>query len=90
MSSRAPARVAVLNDYDIVVAGVVKMLEPHSDRVAVVEASTGPPTTGAADVVLYDTFSQAQGNALDVGVCEAKPDVPTVGDELGACRPSYR
>ena len=61
-----PVRVAILNDYEIVVAGVAKMLEPHGDRVVVVETSTGAPSMGASDVVLYDTFSQSQGNAIDI------------------------
>ena len=61
-----PVRVAVLNDYEIVVNGVARMLEPYADRVRVVETSTGIPSMGESDVVLYDTFSQAQGNVLDV------------------------
>jgi DNA-binding NarL/FixJ family response regulator len=65
-AAAAPVRVAVLNDYDIVVSGVARMLEPHGDRVRVVETSTGVPERGVADVVLYDTFSQSQGNVLEV------------------------
>lgn len=61
-----PVRVAVLNDYEIVVAGVVRMLQPHAERVRVVETATGVPPMGSCDVVLYDTFSQSQGNVLDV------------------------
>ena len=61
-----PVRVAVLNDYEIVVNGIARMLEPYADRVRVVETSTGIPSMGESDVVLYDTFSQAQGNVLEV------------------------
>ena len=61
-----PVRVAVLNDYEIVVNGVARMLEPYADRVRVVETTVGIPAMGQSDVVLYDTFSQAQGNVLDV------------------------
>jgi DNA-binding NarL/FixJ family response regulator len=61
-----PVRVAVLNDYEIVVHGVARMLEPYADRVRVVETATGIPAMGESDVVLYDTFGQAQGNVLDV------------------------
>lgn len=66
MTAATPVRVAVLNDYEIVVAGVARMLEPHADRVRVVETSTGVPPRGSCDVVLYDTFSQSQGNLLDL------------------------
>lgn len=61
-----PVRVAVLNDYEIVVAGVARMLAPYADRVRVVATATGVPPMGESDVVLYDTFSQSQGNVLDV------------------------
>lgn len=64
--SRQAVRVAVLNDYPVVVAGVARMLEPHADRVAVVDASVGLPSTSGAQVVLYDTFGQAGGNVLDI------------------------
>lgn len=61
-----PVRVAILNDYEIVVAGVARMLAPYDERVRVVETSAGVPPMGDCDVVLYDTFSQSQGNVLDV------------------------
>lgn len=66
MTAATPVRVAVLNDYEIVVAGVARMLQPHADRVTVVETSTGVPPRGECDVILYDTFSQSQGNVLDL------------------------
>ncbi|HKA03773.1 MAG TPA: response regulator transcription factor [Acidimicrobiales bacterium] len=52
-------RVALLNDYDVVVAGLAAMLEPYRHQVAVVDVSTGRPTrqTGL-DVVLYDSYGR--------------------------------
>jgi DNA-binding NarL/FixJ family response regulator len=52
-------RVALLNDYDVVVAGLAAMLEPYKHQVAVVDVSTGRPTrqTGL-DVVLYDSYGR--------------------------------
>ena len=53
-------RVAVVNDYELVVAGVAAMLAPFEDRVALAdtilidEPLTGPPV----DVALYDTFGR--------------------------------
>ncbi len=61
-----PVRVAVLNDYQLVVAGVASMLEPFADRIAVVELEVRSPVTEDVDVVLYDTFGQAQADSLDV------------------------
>ncbi len=59
-------RVAILDDYQIVVAGVAAMLEPFRARVDVVELDSRVPTVSEVDIVLYDTFGQEQGTHLDV------------------------
>jgi two-component system, NarL family, response regulator LiaR len=55
-----PVRVAVLNDYPVIVAGLVALLAPYGERVRVVERAVGQRldegTGEAVDVVLYDTF----------------------------------
>ena len=61
-----PINVAVVNDYEIVVAGVAAMLAPHHDRIRVVELDSGLPVVSDVDVVLYDTFGQVQGDAVDL------------------------
>ena len=61
-----PIRVAVVNDYEMVVAGVAAMLEQHPDRVRVVELDSGLPVISDVDVILYDTFGQIQGHAVDL------------------------
>jgi DNA-binding NarL/FixJ family response regulator len=61
-----PVRVAVVNDYEIVVAGIAAMLAPHRDRVAVVELDAGVGVVSDVDVVLYDTFGQVQGDGVDL------------------------
>ena len=65
-SAPSPIRVAIVNDYEIVVAGVAAMLEPHRDRVAVVELNSGLPVLSDVDVILYDTFGQVQGDGIDL------------------------
>lgn len=62
----APIRVAIVNDYEIVVAGVAAMLAPHHERVNVVELDSGLPVLSEVDVILYDTFSQIQGDGVDL------------------------
>jgi DNA-binding NarL/FixJ family response regulator len=50
--------VALLNDYDVVVAGLTAMLQPYAD-VKVVDVSVTLPTRRTPiDVVLYDTFGR--------------------------------
>jgi DNA-binding NarL/FixJ family response regulator len=56
----------VVNDYEIVVAGVAAMLAQHPDRVRVVELDSGMPVMSDVDVILYDTFGQVQGDGVDL------------------------
>ena len=64
--SSAPIRVAVVNDYEIVVAGIAAMLAPHDRRVSVVELDSSLPVVQDVDVILYDTFAAIQGDGVDL------------------------
>lgn len=66
MSTGTALRVAVANDYDIVVAGIAAVLAAFPDDVVVVELDLQVPVISDVDVVLYDTFGQVQGPVLDV------------------------
>ena len=59
-------RVAIVNDYELVVVGVAALLEPYRDRVQVVELDSNLPVLRDVDVILYDTFGQVQGKGVDV------------------------
>ena len=64
MTSASPIRLAVIDDYEVVVNGLAKMLERYRDRVEVAELDIeGPMSTveHPVDIALYDTFGQAQG-----------------------------
>ncbi|WP_435748014.1 response regulator transcription factor [Nocardioides sp. SYSU DS0663] len=61
-----PIRLAVVNDYELVVAGVAAMMAPLSDQVRVVEIDSGLPVRSDVDVVLYDTFAQVQGERIEL------------------------
>lgn len=61
-----PIRIAIANDYEIVVAGTAAVLQAYADRVEVVELDAGLPVTRDVDVILYDTFGQVQGSGVDV------------------------
>jgi NarL family two-component system response regulator LiaR len=64
--SPSPIRLAIVNDYEIVVHGVAAVLEPYCDRVEVVELDARMPVVSDVDVLLYDTFGQVQGDAVDL------------------------
>src|SRR3954465_15101585 len=62
----APIRIAIVNDYELVVAGVAALLAPHHERVVIVELDSGVPVISDVDVILYDTFGQVQGDGVDL------------------------
>jgi DNA-binding NarL/FixJ family response regulator len=61
-----PVRVAVLNDFPVVVAGVGAMLAAYRDRVEVVERHPGRTVHEPVDVVLYDTFGAPRGVSTEL------------------------
>ena len=61
-----PIRVALINDYQLVVEGLRSVLEPYADRVEVVELSVDHRVRDEVDVAIYDTFAAPTGTAIDV------------------------
>jgi two-component system, NarL family, response regulator LiaR len=53
-----PIRVALMNDYELVVAGLQQLLAPYADRVRVVELDSLLPVHSETDVLLYDAFGR--------------------------------
>ncbi len=51
-----PLRVALVNDYEVIVRGLAAMLAPFADRVQIVDMEVGGEPHVAADVALFDTF----------------------------------
>ncbi len=65
-TTRTIIRIAVANDYEIVVAGLAAALEPFRDRVSVVEIDASVPVVSDVDVILYDAFGGMQGDGVDL------------------------
>ncbi len=78
MTSHHPIRVAIVNDYEIVVAGTAALLAPFGDRVVVVELDARMPVRSEVDLVLYDSFGQVQGEDLDIGSLVEHGTAPVV------------
>jgi DNA-binding NarL/FixJ family response regulator len=53
-------RIAVMDDYEVIVSGVQQMLAPFEQRVRVVEAVSLLPVESEIDLLLYDTYSHEQ------------------------------
>ena len=59
-----PLRLAIVDDYAVVIAGVASFLE--AERIDVVETGASEPVVSDVDIVLYDTFAQIQGTGIDL------------------------
>jgi len=62
----APITVALVDDYDVVLAGVARILAPYDDRVRVVEIDTNRPVAQDVDIVLYDSFAQPEAGGEEI------------------------
>jgi len=72
-------RVAVVDDYEIVVAGIAALLAPYDDRVHVVELAAGRrPALCDVDVVLYDTFGHTHDHDVEIKDLASGGDVKVV------------
>ena len=69
----SPIRVALVNDYDVVLAGLARMLERYQDRVLIVEIDANEPVQDPADIVLYDSFAQPESDRDEITTLAANP-----------------
>lgn len=73
MATDRPLRIAVVNDFEVVVRGVAAMLSTRPD-LEVVEATTDPDVP-PVDIALYDMFGVADPRLADVGVLVDDPAI---------------
>ena len=59
-------RLAVINDFEVIVAGVAQMLRPYADRVDVVELDVNRPVSQAVDIALIDSFAHGEAHSEDL------------------------
>ncbi len=71
-------RLAILNDYEVVVRGLAEMLSSATDEIEVVELDVQVPVAVPVDIALFDTFAQGQGNSPKVEELVASPHVARV------------
>jgi DNA-binding NarL/FixJ family response regulator len=72
-SASRPITVALVDDYDVVVLGVAKMLDRYRDRVVVAELDSSMPVVDTVDIVLYDSFAQPESDHEEIAVLIANP-----------------
>lgn len=80
MAEGSPVRVAAVNDYELVVEGLARLLEQFPDRVEVAERIVvGEPIAGTnVDVALYDTYGRVGVAAPVLRRLAAEPGIGTV------------
>lgn len=65
-TTAAPVRIALIDDYDVVLAGLAGILAPYRDRVEVVEIDANTPLGVNVDIALYDSFAQTDPAGDDI------------------------
>jgi DNA-binding NarL/FixJ family response regulator len=77
-SSSAPIRIALIDDYDIVLTGIARMLDPYPDRVLVAEIDANKPLKDTVDIALYDSFAQPESDDNHVDLLLRSPHAKRV------------
>jgi DNA-binding NarL/FixJ family response regulator len=68
-----PIKVALVDDYDVVVIGVANILGKYPDRVVIAEIDTNASVSDEVDVVLYDSFAQPESDHDEIKVLVDNP-----------------
>ena len=61
-----PIRVALVNDYEVVVHGIASMLRSHVHRIEVVELNASSSVAEPVDIALFDTFTQSRDDGTGI------------------------
>jgi DNA-binding NarL/FixJ family response regulator len=70
---RTPITIALVDDYDIVVMGIAHILEQYRNRVVIAELDTNQAVSDTVDIVLYDSFAQAESDHDEISVLIRNP-----------------
>lgn len=71
-------RVALIDDYEVVVQGLASMLRSYRDQVEVVELDANRNVGHRVDIALFDTFAGTQGDRDEVALLARNPLVGKV------------
>lgn len=66
-------KVALVDDYDVVVVGLATILEQYRDRVVIAEIDTNRAVEDEVDIVLYDSFAQPESDHDEIEVLVQNP-----------------
>ena len=77
-STTDPLRVALVNDFEVIVRGLAEMFRPYGDRVLVVELDVGSNPEHRVDIALFDTYGQPRGGVDRVRSLAMDPRIGAV------------
>lgn len=63
---KKPLTVALVDDYDVVLAGLAHMFDRYRDRVLVAEVDANAALDDSVDIVLYDSFAQPESDHHEI------------------------
>lgn len=69
----APIRIALINDYEVVVHGLASMLRTYQSTIQVVELDLNKQVGDCVDIALFDTFATTQGGRQEVQFLASNP-----------------
>ncbi len=78
MAEDRAIRVALVDDYDVVVKGVATMFDPYRDRILVAELDTDRPVKDHVDIALYDSFAQPESDQHEIKILLDNPHAARV------------
>ena len=72
-SPSTPIRVALIDDYDVVLIGLAHMFDGYTDRIVIAEIDANTPLHDEVDIALYDTFAQPEADYDDIDTLIQNP-----------------
>ena len=72
-SNGKPIQLALVDDYEVVLAGLAHMFDQYRDRVVIAEIDANTPVTQDVDIALYDSFAQPEADQNDIQVLVDNP-----------------
>ncbi|NHN57271.1 response regulator transcription factor [Calidifontibacter sp. DB0510] len=82
-------RLAVVNDYELVVRGLHEMLRPYAGRVRVVELDADHEVDQPVDVALYDSFAMDTRQAGELSTMMDNPNIAALAVYSWNLVPAY-
>ncbi len=72
-SPSSPIRVALVDDYDVVLKGLAHLFDDYRDRIVVAEIDANTDVRDYVDIVLYDSFAQPESDASELATLIENP-----------------